>query len=101
MTTGIVIFVVAFIIISFIRIQEPQANLKQVKYEHSPLAFRHCLLGVIAIFFYVGIEIGIPGELNAWISRENFEGAAAVAGSLAALYCLGKEDSDKNEKNCY
>lgn len=87
-TTGIVIFVVAFIIISFIRIQEPQANLKQVKYEHSPLAFRHCLLGVIAIFFYVEIEIGIPGELNAWISRENFEGAAAVAGSLAALYWL-------------
>ncbi len=87
-TTGIVIFVVAFIIISFIRIQEPQANLKQVKYEHSPLAFRHCLLGVIAIFFYVGIEVGIPGELNAWISRENFEGAAAVAGSLAALYWL-------------
>ena len=86
-TTGIVIFVVAFVILTF-RIQEPQANLKQVKYEHSPLAFRHCLLGVIAIFFYVGIEIGIPGELNAWISRENFEGAAAVAGSLAALYWL-------------
>ena len=86
--TGIVIFVLAFIIISFIKIQEPQANLKNVKYEHSPLAFRHCLLGVIAIFFYVGIEIGIPGELNAWLSRQSFEGAAAVAGSLAALYWL-------------
>lgn len=86
--TGIVIFVLAFIIISFVKIQEPQANLSNVKYEHSPLAFRHCLLGVIAIFFYVGIEIGIPGEMNAWISRENFEGAAAVAGSLAALYWL-------------
>ncbi len=86
--TGIAIFVMAFIIISFIKITEPQANLSKVKYEHSPLAFRHCLLGVVAIFFYVGIEIGIPGELNAWISRENFEGAAAVAGSLAALYWL-------------
>ncbi len=86
--TGIAIFVLAFIIISFVRIEEPQANLNKVKYEHTPLAFRHCLLGVIAIFFYVGIEIGIPGELNAWISRENFEGAAAVAGSLAALYWL-------------
>lgn len=86
--TGIVIFIVSFIIISFVKIQEPQANLSKVKYEHSPLAFRHCLLGVIAIFLYVGIEIGIPGELNAWISRENFEGAAAVAGSLAALYWL-------------
>ena len=86
--TGIVIFVLAFIIISFIKIQEPQANLAKVKYEHSPLSFRHCLLGVIAIFFYVGIEIGLPGEMNAWISRMSFEGAAAVAGSLAALYWL-------------
>ncbi len=86
--TGIVIFVAAFFIISFVKIQEPQRNLSKVKYEHSPLAFRHCTLGVVAIFFYVGIEIGIPGELNAWISRENFEGAAAVAGSLAALYWL-------------
>ncbi len=86
--TGIVIFVLAFIIISFIKITEPQANLNKVKYEHSPLAFRHCMLGVIAIFFYVGIEVGIPGELNAWISRESFAGAAAVAGSLAALYWL-------------
>lgn len=86
--TGIVIFVLAFIVISFVKLQEPQANLSNVKYEHSPLAFRHCLLGIVAIFFYVGIEIGIPGEMNAWISRENFEGAAAVAGSLAALYWL-------------
>ena len=86
--TGIVIFVLAFIIISFIKIQEPQANLSKMTYEHSPIAFRHCLLGVIAIFFYVGVEIGVPGEMNAWISRESFEGAAAVAGSLAALYWL-------------
>ncbi len=86
--TGIAIFVLTFIVISFVKIEEPQANLGKVKYERSPLAFRHCLLGVIAIFFYVGIEIGIPGELIAWISRENFEGAAAVAGSLAALYWL-------------
>ena len=86
--TRIVIFVLAFIIISFVKIPEPQANLGKVKYEHSPLSFRHCRLGILAIFFYVGIEIGIPGEMNAWISRENFEGAAAVAGSLAALYWL-------------
>ncbi len=85
---GIAIFVLAFIVISFVKIDEPQANLSNVKYEHTPLSFRHCRLGVIAIFFYVGIEIGIPGELNAWISRESFEGAAAVAGSLAALYWL-------------
>ena len=86
--TGIIIFVAAFIVISFIKIEEPQKNLSKVTYEYSPFSFRHCTLGVIAIFFYVGVEIGIPGEMNAWISRESFEGAAAVAGSLAAIYWL-------------
>ena len=85
--TGIVIFLAAFCIISFIKIKEPQGVLKNVTYERSPLAFRHCLLGIIAIFFYVGIEIATPGMMNQWISREGgFEGAAAVAGSLAGIY---------------
>ena len=85
--TGIVIFLAAFCIISFIKIKEPQGDLKNVSYERSPLAFRHCLLGIIAIFFYVGIEIATPGMMNQWISREGgFVGAAAVAGSLAGIY---------------
>ena len=85
--TGIVIFLAAFCIISFIKIKEPQGDLKNVTYERSPLAFRHCLLGIIAIFFYVGIEIATPGMMNQWISLEGgFEGAAAVAGSLAGIY---------------
>ena len=83
--TGIVVFLAAFFVISAIQINEPQGDLK--KYEKSPLAFRHCLLGIIAIFFYVGIEIATPGMMNQWISREGgFEGAAAVAGSLAGIY---------------
>lgn len=84
--TGIVIFLGAFAVISFIKIEEPQANLSKVTYEKSPIAFRHCLLGIIAIFFYVGIEISIPNMMNAWISHESFEGAAKVAGSLAGVY---------------
>ena len=84
--TGMCIFAAALVIISFIKIEEPQGNLNECTYETSPIAFRHCLLGVIAIFFYVGIEIGVPGEMNMWISRLPFEGAAAVAGSMAAIY---------------
>ena len=83
---GMVIFAVSFLIISFVKIVEPQGDLSNVTYERSPLAFRHCLLGIIAIFFYVGVEIGIPNEMNMWISRLPFEGAATVAGSLAAAY---------------
>ena len=86
--TGIVIFLLAFLVISFVKIVEPQGNLTEVTYEHSPLAFRHCLLGVIAIFFYVGVEIAVPNIMNMWISRMPGEGAAAVAGSLAAIYWL-------------
>ncbi|MCD7720831.1 MAG: MFS transporter [Prevotellaceae bacterium] len=86
--TGICIFLAAFVIICFIRIEEPQGDISKVTYEHSPLAFRHCLLGVIAIFFYVGVEQAIPSMMNQWISRESFVGAATVAGSLAAIYWL-------------
>ena len=86
--TGIVVFLAAFLIISFIKIDEPQGNLSNVTYEHSPWAFRHAALGFVAIFFYVGIEIATPGIMNQWISRESWEGAAAVAGSLAAIYWL-------------
>jgi len=84
--TGIVVFLAAFVIIGFIKIEEPQGNLAEVTYEHSPWAFRHAALGFIAIFFYVGIEIATPGIMNQWISRMSWEGAAAVAGSLAAIY---------------
>ena len=93
---GIVVFAISFVIINFVTIPEP--NLKksgeEIVYERSPLAFRHCLLGIIAIFFYVGIEIGIPAQLNFYISDlvnpdgTPVEGAAAVGGSLAALYWL-------------
>lgn len=87
--TGIIIFLAAFAIIFFIKIEEPQGDLTNVTYEHSVLKFRHALLGFIAIFFYVGIEIATPGIMNQWISREGgFEGAATVAGALAAIYWL-------------
>lgn len=83
---GIGVFVLSFIIISFVAIPEPQSHNKNEKFERSPLAFRHCLLGVIAIFFYVGIEIGIPAQLNFYITGLGFEGSAAVGGTLAASY---------------
>jgi len=83
---GIAVFVLSFFIISFVAIPEPQANNKNEKFEHSPLAFRHCLLGVIAIFFYVGVEIGVPAQLNFYITGLGFEGSAAVGGTLAASY---------------
>jgi len=85
---GMAVFAISFVIISRVQIPEPTLGKQQPKYEHSPLAFRHCLLGVIAIFFYVGIEIGIPMELNFYITDLGFEGSAAIGGTLAASYWL-------------
>jgi len=87
---GMAVFAIAFLVIWFVQIPEPalERGKKEVKYEHSPWAFRHFVLGVIAIFFYVGVEIGIPAQLNFYISDLGFEGSAAVAGALAATYWL-------------
>ena len=85
---GMAVFAVSFLIIQRVEIPEPTLGKEQPKYERSPLAFRHCLLGVIAIFFYVGVEIGIPMELNFYITDLGFEGSAAIGGTLAASYWL-------------
>lgn len=83
---GMAVFAISFFIIAKVNIPEPQAEVKEKVSIMSPLKFRHTVLGVIAIFFYVGVEIGIPAQLNFYISKMSFEGAAAVGGSFAAAY---------------
>ena len=86
------IFVVALVVVSCIRIDEPQGDLSKETFRYSPLRFRHFRLGALAIFCYVGTEVGLPSEMNAWVSHLTdaaglpIEGTAAVAGSLAAAY---------------
>ena len=88
------VFVVAFLVIWFVQIPEPQQtnSVSNVKMSHSPWSFRHTVLGVIGIFFYVGIEVGIPGVLIFYLSDSAASGitenAAAVAGTVAAVYWL-------------
>ena len=90
------VFVGAFIIISFVSIPEPNLSKsgKKVKYAHSPWNFRHLVFGVIGIFLYVGIEIGIPGTLNFYLSDQGEGGAGIVgeaskiAGAIVAIYWL-------------
>lgn len=82
------VFAVTFLIIAFVTIPEPQSTASSVMFEHSPWNFRHFVLGVIAIFFYVGIEVGVPAELNFYITKLGFPGAAAIAGGIVAIYWL-------------
>lgn len=83
------VFVLAFLVISSVSIPEPhmrKGGAKAAKMSHSPWNFRHTVLGVIGIFFYVGIEIGIPGVLIFYLT--DVTGNAAVAGGVAAIYWL-------------
>ena len=81
------VFGIAFIIIYFIPFVEPSQSRSDEKLTHSPLEFRHCLLGIIAIFFYVGIEVAIPNELNFYLTDDPLCGAA-VGGAIAAIYWM-------------
>lgn len=88
------VFAVAFIIISMVKIPEPAKERNTTVYEHSAWNFRHFVLGAIAIFFYVGIEIGIPAQVNFFLADASEKGAgiavngAAIGGAIAAVYWL-------------
>ncbi len=83
------VFALAFIIICFVHIPEPNLNRARSaeKDKYSAWSFRHLVLGVIAIFFYVGIEVGIPAELNFYLTDDPLCGAA-IGGAVAAIYWL-------------
>ncbi len=98
MYIALAVFACAFIVLNFIPINDPEMGKTTDKttFEHSPWAFRHFTLGVAAIFVYVGVEVGIPGTLNfyisdttangAWINPAAIANAATIGGFVAGTY---------------
>lgn len=91
------VFAVSFFIILNSKIPEPGLRKKGApvqKNTHSAWSFRHTVLGVVGIFFYVGLEVGIPGTLIFYLSDTSSKGAGltdnatAIAGGVAAIYWL-------------
>ena len=94
MLAAMLIFLLAFVIISLTKIPEPhietaeqRAAAKAQKDKYSPLSFRHFILGAVAIFFYVGVEVGIPNTANLYMS-DNPSVGPAIAGTVVGLYWL-------------
>ena len=87
MGIALAIFAVAFVVVLFTNIPEnaPAAVAKGEKSEYGPMSFRHFVLGAIAIFVYVGVEVGIPNVLQKWL---NFVSTPAIAGTVTATYWL-------------
>lgn len=81
------IFVVAFTVLSFVKIPEPHISPKKSdeKEKHSPLSFRHFVLGAVAVFVYVGVEVGIPNMTNLYMTT-GLGMNAATAGTIVGTY---------------
>ena len=66
MSTALAIFALAFNVGSCTAIPEnaPAATAKEENSKIGPMSFRHFVLGAVAIFIYVGVEVGIPNVLQ-------------------------------------
>ena len=86
-------FALVFIVLSLMKIPEPHIVKKvenKAKESHSALSFRHFVFGIIAIFVYVGVEVGIPGVENYFMTAQVDKGGlgidATTAGSVVGTY---------------
>jgi len=89
------IFVLAFLVLFFMNIPEPHIVTEKstVKDTHSPLSFRHFLLGALGIFVYVGVEVGIPNIANLYMTGDlqiNPTTAGTVVGTYWFLMLIGR-----------
>ncbi len=91
------IFLFALLVLGLSRLPEPELErerelkAKGIQEEKSSIAgalkHSHYVMGVIAIFVYVGVEVGIPTYANYFMVNE-LAVAPAVAGSLVGAYWL-------------
>lgn len=92
------IFAIAFIVLAIVNIPEPPTNQKKEastqKDPYSAFSFRHFNLGILAIFFYMGIEVGVPYYVNQYLTATPDSATAGVgidagiAGSIVGIYWL-------------
>ena len=95
MIAAMAIFALAFVIIGLSAIPEPHMETAEEKAArlsgnakkdaYGPMSFRHFVMGAIAIFFYVGVEVGIPNIANLYMSNLDWVGPT-VAGTLVGFY---------------
>jgi FHS family L-fucose permease-like MFS transporter len=94
---ALAIFVIAFIVILFTKIEEPQQHVEAKsgkKDPHSAFSFRHFNLGILAIGLYGGVEMGIPGYILQYLTAAPDAATPGLAmdagyvGTLASIYFL-------------
>ncbi len=82
---ALAIFVIAFIVICFTKIEEPEQAPVEMSMVKGAMSYRHFALGALAIFLYMGIEVGVPNFVQQYLINE--QGLpAGIVGLLVAVY---------------
>ena len=79
------IFVLAFIIIAMTKIEEPEQAPVEVSLIKGAMSHRHFALGALAIFLYMGIEVGVPNFVQQYLTND-MKIPAATVGMIVAVY---------------
>jgi MFS transporter, FHS family, L-fucose permease len=84
------VFALVFLVLLTVKIPEPhvaQSKEPMKQLMTGALKYRHFILGAVAIFVYVGVEVGTPGVMIYWLS-DNPEVGKTIAGFVAGTYWL-------------
>ena len=79
------VFAVVFAVLVFVPFVEPEQEKSNATVK-SLLVHKHLVYGVIAIFLYVGVEVGIPGTLNFYLTTKSKEQLKTAIKDNAQLY---------------
>mgnify|MGYP001775013255 CR=1 FL=1 len=86
------VFVVGFIGLSVTKIEEPEQAPVDVSLIKGAMKYRHFVLGVVAIFLYMCVEVGTPTFMLQYMTASPTEAtpglgiSAATAGLIVAVY---------------
>ena len=82
------IFIVAFIVLLFTKIEEPEQAPMVMSLIPGALKFRHFALGALAIFLYMSVEVGTPTYMISYLQTPEIGVTAGVAALIASVYWL-------------
>ena len=83
---ALAIFVIAFIVILFTKIEEPEQAPVEVSLIKGAMGYRHFALGALAIFLYMGIEVGVPNAVQQMLTSAPYSIPAGTVGMIVAVY---------------
>lgn len=86
------VFVIGFIGLLFTKVEEPEQAPVDVSFVKGAMKYRHFVLGVLAIFLYMCVEVGTPSYMLLYMTSDPTSATpglgmdAGVAGLIVAVY---------------